>query len=57
MPAGAASHFEQNAEEYDVERNNFMNGLGIKVLRFTNDQIHKSLDDVLAEIFKSLTPS
>ncbi len=50
------SHFEQNAEEYDLERNNFMNGLGIRVLRFTNDQIHKSLDDVLAEIFKSLTP-
>ena len=49
------SHFEQNAEEYDSERNNFMNGLGIRVLRFTNRDIFENLEGVLLEI-KSLTP-
>ena len=50
------SHFTTDAMEYDFERNEFMEGLGIKVLRFTNDQINQSLDEVLSEIAKSLTP-
>ena len=57
------SHFEQNAEKYDLERNNFMNGLGIRVLRFTNREIVENLDGVLLvlkeiiEQSKNLTPS
>jgi very-short-patch-repair endonuclease len=49
------SHFTDDAIEYDLERNEFMKGLGIRILRFTNDQINQSLDEVL-EILKISTP-
>jgi very-short-patch-repair endonuclease len=51
------NHFTNDAREYDFERDEYMKGLGIRILRFTNYQINQSLNDVLVEISKSITPS
>lgn len=42
------THFETNrVEKYDRARQKFIEGLGIKLLRFTNRDIYESLDNVL----------
>jgi len=41
-----------NAKEYDKERDNYMETLGIKVLRFWNGEIDKNIEEVLIKIKK-----
>ena len=42
------SHFVSNeAVEYDLKRTKFLNGLGIRVLRFSNNDVKESLEDVM----------
>ena len=43
-------HFNATAEEYDAERDAFINQYGIVVLRFENKQVFDNLDGVLNEI-------
>ncbi|MBQ8430584.1 MAG: endonuclease domain-containing protein [Clostridia bacterium] len=43
-------HYEEEALKYDNERTNFLNGLGVRVLRFTNTDIEKNFDLVCKEI-------
>ncbi len=54
------THFEtERAERNDSVRQKFIEGLGIKLLRFTNRNIDESLDDVLKIIASHIkeTPS
>jgi very-short-patch-repair endonuclease len=44
------SHFTDEAEKYDVERQKYIEACGITVLRFTNDEIYKNMDGVLEKI-------
>jgi very-short-patch-repair endonuclease len=41
------SHFQEGAQEYDRERQAFIESVGIRFLRFTNDEVYKNLEGVL----------
>ncbi len=43
-------HLEKEAVEYDKIRTIFLNGLGLKVIRFTNDEVFENLSLVLEKI-------
>ncbi len=40
------SHEDKDAIEYDRERTAILEGYGLKVIRFTNDEVVSSFDDV-----------
>jgi len=44
------SHFTNEAEAYDRERTIFIESAGIRVIRFTNEEVRKHLFEVLAVI-------
>ena len=48
-------HQHQEEKEYDKERNNYMQTLGIKVLRFWNSEVEKSIEEVLRKIKENIT--
>ena len=43
-------HFDEEVQIYDQERTNFINKLGIKVLRFENQEVLYNLENVLKSI-------
>jgi len=43
-------HFTIEGSEYDLKRDEYMNSLGINVLRFENRDVYYSLEAVLEEI-------
>ena len=47
-------HFTEEGLEYDKIREEFMNSLGIKTLRFNNNDVMKNIEGVLEEIKKTL---
>src|SRR3989344_27305 len=49
------THLDQTARIYDQERQRYIESLGIKVLRFSNDEVYENLDEVIGEI-KSFLP-
>lgn len=51
------SHFTEEAEQYDHIRNNYMQSLGLTVLRFTNREIQENLGGVLETISTQLKTS
>lgn len=52
IEADGAVHFLQ--KEYDKNRDLVINGLGIKVIRFSNDEIEQNLGDVINTIKTNL---
>jgi very-short-patch-repair endonuclease len=44
------SHVEKGAPEYDQSRQSYIEALGIRFLRFTNDEIYKELQGLLQRI-------
>ena len=44
------SHFTESGLAYDAERTVFLEGLGLRVVRFTNSQILENFDSVCAEL-------
>lgn len=46
------SHADPGAEEHDARRQAFIESHGIRVIRFTNEDIYKRLEDVLDEIVR-----
>ena len=44
------SHFTESGLAYDAERTVFLEGLGLRVVRFTNAQILENFDGVCAEL-------
>ena len=49
-----SQHFREDSKEYDISRSNYFNGLGIKVLRFTNNEINTNMDGVVLKIINEL---
>jgi very-short-patch-repair endonuclease len=50
-------HFNPVNEEYDIKRTDYINSLGIKVLRFENKEVFEKTEFVLEEIKQScITP-
>ena len=45
------SHFSDEGKEKDIIRDAFMEALGIKVLRFTNEEVMKQTESVLERLF------
>ena len=48
------SHFTPEAQEYDQKRTEILEGYGLKVLRFTNEQIINNFEGVYSTIQKYL---
>ena len=48
------SHFTERGKEYDLQRDNYLKGLGLKILRITNDEIFSNLQNVLDKISEFL---
>lgn len=48
------SHFQKEQMEYDQTRTEYLERLGYKVIRFTNDDVRYNLDAVAAESLKKL---
>ena len=54
------SHFLEGKELYDKEREEYINSFGIKILRFTNSEVFKSLESVvekIRELFRTPPPT
>lgn len=45
------SHFGDGSEARDRERDAFIRNFGIRILRFTNDDVYKRIESVLESIF------
>jgi very-short-patch-repair endonuclease len=43
-------HFTAAAEAYDQERTNILEGYGLTVMRFTNQQVLDDFDEVCSQI-------
>ncbi|MDD5396673.1 MAG: endonuclease domain-containing protein [Candidatus Moranbacteria bacterium] len=43
-------HREENNDGYDIERTEFLQSLGYKVLRFWNDEVNKNIEGVILKI-------
>ena len=50
------SHFTDEGQDYDRERTQRLEGHGLQVLRFTNQQILKSFENVCGEIQALIPP-
>ena len=44
------THFQPGAQTYNRQRQSFIEGFGIRFLRFTNQQVYQDLERVLAAI-------
>ncbi|MCI0479125.1 endonuclease domain-containing protein [Candidatus Uhrbacteria bacterium] len=44
------SHFVGDAPRYDEERQRYIESLGLRVLRFTNDDVRENIEGVLEQI-------
>ncbi len=48
------SHFAENAQTYDQERDAFLISKGSTLIRFTNGQVEQNLEDVLLAIAQKI---
>ena len=51
------SHFTDEGQEYDRERTQILQGYGLKVVRFTNDQVLNNFEAVCEEIEGLIPPN
>ncbi len=51
------SHYQVNVQEYDRERDYFMQALGITVLRFNNFEVMTNVEGVLVQITQQINLS
>ena len=49
-----SQHYTEEGEKSDAERDDYFRGIGIKVLRFTNLQIHENFNGVCTEILDAV---
>lgn len=52
-----SQHYEDSGIENDAKRDAFLNGLGIKVLRYSNLDINQRFDSVCEDILKEINTS
>ena len=50
------SHASTGAQEYDAERTAYLQGLGLRVIRFSNQEVMENLDGVYERLVEELTP-
>jgi very-short-patch-repair endonuclease len=48
------THFEVRQEEYDKARTEYLEELGYKVIRFTNDEVRYNMNSVADEILRTV---
>lgn len=48
------SHFRRRAEAYDANRTAYLRSVGLRVVRFTNDEVVNNLEGVLESIAEDL---
>jgi len=51
------SHFTDDGKDYDWERTKILEGYGLKVLRFTNDEVLQDWEGVCRRIEESIPPT
>lgn len=51
------SHFTDEGKVYDAERTSILEGYGLRVIRFTNDQVLKHLEGVCRQIEELILPN
>lgn len=51
------SHFTDEGKDYDGERTSILEGYGLRVIRFTNDQVLKNLEGVCRQIEELIPPN
>ena len=49
-----SQHYEQGAKAYDAQRDEFLHGLGLKVIRFSNVDVDTNFVGVCLAIAKEL---
>ena len=49
-----SQHYSNEGIEYDMDRDRFLEGFGIKVLRYSNYDVNKKFDAVCTDIRKNL---
>src|SRR5690606_17922301 len=47
-----SQHYEPEQQEYDKQRTMLLNAMGLKVIRFPNDQVLRETEGVVAEIYR-----
>ena len=50
-------HDRPGYDEHDIQRQEFLEGLGLRVIRFTNAEVLNSTDSVLSKIIESVSDS
>lgn len=48
------SHFTDEAEQYDKQREEYMQSLGLSILRFTNRDVREKLPEVLEIVLRAV---
>ena len=49
------THFEPKAEQYDKDREEYIESFGVQIVRFTNLDIYNNIEEVVKEIMKVLS--
>jgi very-short-patch-repair endonuclease len=49
------THLGHEAENYDVQRQTYIEALGIQFLRFTNDEVVNKIEEVIKTLSKRIT--
>ena len=49
------SHYWDHAQEYDAQRQAFIEALGIRFLRFTNTEVYQHMEGVIAAIENTIS--
>ena len=52
-----SQHYEENGREKDRERDEYLQSLGIKVLRYSNYDFNRRFEGVCADIMKNIDTS
>ena len=48
------SHFSEDAQKHDIERQEYIGQFGIKFLRFTNDDVYTNVNGVVQTIYEAI---
>jgi very-short-patch-repair endonuclease len=52
MEVDGATHLEPSQQEYDAVRTAYLEELGYRVIRFTNNDVRDNLDAVIDEVVR-----
>ena len=50
-------HDEKEIQSYDMKRDGYLTSLGLKIIRFKNEEVLNSCDEVVEKLKKELHPS